>query len=164
MIWVVKPQSSRNCPYQLFWFSWPDPRAISERLFSKMNEEPSINPSAVPDQSDADIVPLLKRMQQQLSSLEKKIDTLINQSQEKPFREKSFPNRPFRGRSFSKPLRSFDQSQRNGKGEREYGPREHGSRERDAAQGRFYERRQRDKNRGSDPKKKPFFFKRKDRE
>jgi len=124
-----------------------------------MNEEPSINPSAVPDQSDADIVPLLKRMQQQLSSLEKKIDTLINQSQEKPFREKSFPNRPFRGRSFSKPLRSFDQSQRHGKGEREHGPGE-----RDSAQGRFYERRQRDKNRGSDQKKKPFFFKRKDRE
>jgi hypothetical protein len=124
-----------------------------------MTEESSLNPSAVPDQPDTDVVSLLKRMQQQLLYLEKKIDMLVSQSQEKPFREKSSPDRPFRKRPFSKPLRSFDHSQRYGKGEREHSPRE-----RDSAQGRYYERRPRENDRGSNLRKKPFSFKRKDRE
>jgi hypothetical protein len=98
-------------------------------------------------------------MQQQLLLLEKKIDMLINQSQEKPFREKPSPGRPFRERPFSKPLRSFGHSHRHGKGEHEHSPRE-----RDSAQGRHSEHRQRNEKRNFGPKKKPFFFERKDRE
>jgi hypothetical protein len=124
-----------------------------------MNEDPIINPSAVADQSESDVVSLLKRMQQHLLFLEKKIDLLISQSQERPRRENAPSDRPFRKRPFSKPFRSFDHPQRQGKGER--GP---SSRERDSAQGPYYERRPHDKNRGPNPKKKPFSFKRKDRE
>jgi hypothetical protein len=124
-----------------------------------MNEESIINPSAVPDESDTDIVSLLKKMQQQLLFLERKIDMLVSQSKERPSGGNVSPDRPFRSRPFSKPYRSFDHPQRHGKGEREHSPRE-----RDSAQGHFYERRQRDKSRGPDPKKKPFAFKRKDRE
>jgi hypothetical protein len=119
-----------------------------------MNEESSLNPSAVPDQPDADLVSLLKRMQQQLLILEKKVDLLISRSQEKPSHDRPFGKRPF-----SKPFRSFDHSQRHSKGEREHNPRE-----RDSAPGHFYERRPKEKSRGSIPRKKPFGFKRKDRE
>jgi hypothetical protein len=124
-----------------------------------MKEESSINLAAVSDESDSDVVSLLKKIQQQVLFLEKKIDLLISQSQERPSRERSSPDRPFHKRPFSKPFRSFDHPQRHGKGE--YG---RSSGERDSAQGRFYERRPHDKSRGPNPKKKPFFFKRKDRE
>ena len=123
-----------------------------------MNEESSINPMAVSDESATDVVSLLKRMQQQLAFLERKIDLLITQSQERPSGGKS-PDRPFRKRPFSKPVRSFDHPQRHGQGE--YG---HSPRERDSAQGHFYERHLREKSRGANPKKKSFSFKRKDRE
>jgi hypothetical protein len=124
-----------------------------------MNEESSIGPSAVPDESDTNIVSLLKRMQQQLLFLEKKIDLLIGRSQEGPSGGKTSPDRFFRKKPFSKPFRSFDQPQRRGKGE--YG---HNPRERDSAPGHFYEQRPGEKRRGTSPKKKPFSFKRKDRE
>jgi len=122
-----------------------------------MKEESSINPSAEPDESDADVVSLLKRMQQQLLYLEKKLDLLIRQSHERPSGEKAPPDRPFRKRPFSKPFRSFEHPQRHGKGE-------HGrsSTERDSAQGHFYEHRPGEKSRS--PRKKPSPFKRKDRE
>ena len=45
-----------------------------------MKEESTINPSAVPDETDADVVSLLKKMQQQLLFLERKIDLLISNS------------------------------------------------------------------------------------
>jgi hypothetical protein len=125
----------------------------------KMKEESSINLPAVSDESDADVVSLLKKIQQQVNFLERKIDLLISQSQERPPREKLSQDRPFQKRPFSKPFRSYDHPQRHGKGE--YG---HSSGERDSAQGRFYERRPPKNSRGPNPKKKPFFFKRKDRE
>ena len=31
-IQTVKPQSSQNCPYQIFWFSWPDPRFFQRKV------------------------------------------------------------------------------------------------------------------------------------
>jgi hypothetical protein len=124
-----------------------------------MKEESSFNPSAEPDQPDTDLVSLLKKMQQQLLLLEKKVDLLISRSQEKSFGERPSQDRPFRKRPFSKPFRSFDHSHRHGKGEREHNPRE-----RDSAPGHFYERRPQEKSRGSNPRKKPFVFKRKDRE
>jgi hypothetical protein len=124
-----------------------------------MNEDTSINPSAVPDQSSTDVVSLLKKVQQQLLLLEKKIDLLVHQSQERSRGEKTPPNMAFRKRPFSKPFRSFDHPQRHGKG-----AHGHGSGERDPAQGPYYERRQREKNRVPHHGKKPFAFKRKDRE
>jgi hypothetical protein len=124
-----------------------------------MNEDPSVRPSTIPERSDTDLVSLLNKMQQQLLFLEKKIDLLISQSQERPSGEKTSQDRPFRKRPFSKPFRSFDQPQRHGKGEHGHSPRE-----RDSAQGHFYERRPGEKKRSTSPKKKPFSFKRKDRE
>jgi hypothetical protein len=119
-----------------------------------MNEESNSNTPAVPDPPDTDLVSLLKKLQQQLLILEKKVDLLIGRSQEMPFQD-----RPFRKKTFSKPFRSFDQPHRHGKGEREHHPRE-----RDSAPGHFYERRPKEKSRGANPKRKPFGFKRKDRE
>jgi hypothetical protein len=125
-----------------------------------MKEDTSISPSIIQDESDIDVVSLLKRMQQQLLFLERKIDLLLSRSQEGPSGERTSRNRPFRNGSFSKPFRSFDRSQ-HGKGEYGHG---HGPREKGSAQGHFYERRPREKSRGPNPKKNQFPFKRKDRE
>jgi len=124
-----------------------------------MKEESSINPSAVPDESDTDVVSLIKRMQQQLLFLEKKIDLLISQSRGRPSGGKPSSDRPFRERQFPKQFRPFDHPQRHGK--REFGD---SPKERDSAQGHFYEHRPGGKSRGPSPRKKPFPFKRKDRE
>jgi hypothetical protein len=123
-----------------------------------MKEESGINLFPASDESDADVVSLLKKLQQQVLYLERKIDMLISQSKDIPSREQTSPDRPFRKRPFSKPFRSFDHPQRHGKGD--YG---HSSGERDSAKPRFYERRPPQSSRGPNPKKKPF-FKRKDRE
>jgi hypothetical protein len=122
-----------------------------------MNEESSITPSEIPDGPNTDVVSLLKKMQQQLLFLERKIDSLISQSQERPHGEKASSDRPFQKRSFSKPFRSFDHPRR-----RSTEDRGRSSKEGDSAQGHFYEHRPRGKNRGPNPKKKPFSFKRKD--
>jgi hypothetical protein len=122
-----------------------------------MKEESSINPSAAPDETDTDVVSLLKRMQQQLLSLERKIDLLITNSRERSSGETPI-DRPFRKRPFSKPFRSFDQPRRHSKGGHADRPRE-----RNSAQGHFYEHRPHEKNRGSGPRKNPFSFKPKDR-
>jgi len=82
-----------------------------------MNEESPITPSAIPDESDTDIVSLLKKMQQQLHFLEKKIDLLFRQSQERQPGEKTFPNRPSQKRPFSKQYRSYDHSRHRSRGE-----------------------------------------------
>lgn len=113
-----------------------------------MNEPFSHDPSVVPGPTNADVVALIKKMQQQLEFLVKKIDVLINQSQEKPFREKRF----------SKPLRSFSHSPHHGKGEYDRSPRE-----RSFDQGRHFEKRPGGPTQGFGQKKKPFFHKRKDR-
>ena len=81
---------------------------------SEENEELS-----VPPQTDADVVSLIKKMQQQLNFLEKKIDILIGQSPERPFRE--------REKRFSKPFRpSFGGGAHHGKGNFNRGPRKEG--------------------------------------
>ena len=124
-----------------------------------MSEQFSHNPAVVVGQVNTDVVFLIKRMQQQLDFLEKKIDTLINQSQGKVFREKRF----------SKPYRSFEHSHRQGKG----GYDQH--RERDFSQGRPSarpgssfsrdgEKREDNQSRGFGQKKKPFFHKHRNRE
>ena len=122
-----------------------------------MNEESNTNVSEVPEESD--VVSLLKRMQQQLLYLEKKLDLLISQSQERQPRERTTPDRPFQKRPSSKPFRTFDHPQRRGKSEHGQG-----FREREPVQGHFYDRRPRDKSRGPNPKRKTFSYKQKDRE
>lgn len=56
-------------------------------------EEISQKPSA----KDADVISMIKKIQEQLGFLERKIDTLLQQSSEKPFQKKLFdkPFRPF---------------------------------------------------------------------
>jgi len=124
-----------------------------------MKEESIVNPHAVSEESDTDVVSLLKRMQKQLLFLESKLDLLLSQAQERPSREKNFQDRPFRKKPFSKPPHSFGRPERHGKGE--HGP---SSREGDSTPGHFYDRRPRDKSRSPHAKRKPFPFKRKDRE
>lgn len=124
-----------------------------------MNEESSITPAAVPDESDTDVVSLLKTMQQQLHFLERKIDLLISQSQKRPHGENDSPDRPSHKRPFSKKFRSFDHPRRPNREDRGYGPREG-----DSTRGHFYEHRPGGKSRGPNPKKKSFSFKRKEHE
>ncbi|MFH1801067.1 MAG: hypothetical protein ABH891_09545 [Candidatus Omnitrophota bacterium] len=74
---------------------------------------------SVPLQTDADVVSLIKKMQQQLNFLEKKIDILIGQSPERPFGD--------REKRFSKPFRpSFGGGAHHGKGNFNRGPRKEG--------------------------------------
>ena len=110
-----------------------------------MNEEFKQEPST-PQQVDLDVLGVLRRMQQQLGFLEKKIDTLIKQSSEKP---------SFRDKHFSKSFRpgGFGHSHHHDKG----GPRE----------GNFSGERpfNREGNQGGGfgQRKKQFFPRRKDR-
>jgi hypothetical protein len=122
-----------------------------------MNEESSITPSANQDGSDTDVVSLLERMQQQLHFLERKIDLLISQSQERLHGKTASSDRPSQKRPFSKQFHSFDHPRRHNREDHKHSPRES-----DSAQGHFYEHRPRGRGRGPNPKKKPFSFKRKD--
>ncbi len=82
--------------------------------YSKENEELS-----VPPQADSDVVSSIKKMQQQLNFLEKKIDILIGQSPERPFRDGE--------KRFSKPFRpSFGGGAHHGKRDFHRGPRKEG--------------------------------------
>lgn len=138
---------------------------------------------STPQQTESDVLVLIKKMQQQLTYLEKKIDILINQSQEKPFREKHF-SKPFR--SFSRPDRPGRYSDKRGQGgdsrERSFhpgpsfekrpqdehrgfgGPKKDYSvgRENSSSQDRPFKKKYSDSKRGFDPRKKPFFHQRKD--
>ncbi len=104
-----------------------------------MSEQFNQNPSVVSSSANTDVVALIKKMQQQLDFLEKKIDTLISQSHEKPLREKHF----------SKPFRPFGHSHRHGKAEYD-----------NNFSGRPGERHQGDQHQGFGQKKKTFFNKR----
>lgn len=121
-----------------------------------MKEDSSITPSALSDGPDTDVLSLLKKMQQQLLLLERKIDSLISQSQERRHREKGPSDRLFQKSPFSKQFHSFDHPRRRSRGDHEHS---HG--ESDSAKGHFYEHRPGGKGRGPNPKKKPVPFKRK---
>jgi hypothetical protein len=105
------------------------------------------------EEQGKDVFAVLEKMQQQLTYLEKKIDTLIQasqQSQQKPFeRERSFSKPPFR--SFGRPHRPEGGQGGYGppRGQGSYGPPRHEGGNRD---GNFR------------PKKKPFFGGRSNRE
>ena len=149
-----------------------------------MSEQLERDDSLSPGSNEQDVAALINKMQKQLVFLEKKIDILISQSQERPSRE----------RNFSKPFRSFDRSYRPG---HYHDKRDQGEdfRERGIRSGHHFEKRQPDENRGFggpkrdygadrenspgqdrgfkkkyggekrgfDPGKKPFFHKRKER-
>lgn len=102
-----------------------------------MTEQLKSDNSSTPQQTESDVLVLIKKMHQQLAFLEKKIDILISQSQERPFREKKFskPSRPF-GRPYSS-----DSYQ----GKRNQGE---GFRERSFHSGHPFKKRQEDKNQG----------------
>ena len=118
----------------------------NERIGVKMSEQDQ-NSSADSGSANTDVIGLLKKVQQQLEFLEKKLDTLIKQSQDKPFGEKRFSkpfNRPYSGNSYR------------GKGDHD-----RGSRDREFNQRPSFEKRREDQDQRFAPKKKPFFDKRK---
>lgn len=120
-----------------------------------MSEPVKHNPSQDLPQADSEAVALIKKMQQQLVFLEKKIDILINQSSERPFKRNHF-SRPFR----PPPHRSgdFPHSHRSGKG-----ANDHRSGERNFARGRYFDKQQSGESRELGQGKKPFFQRRKGR-
>jgi len=140
-----------------------------------MNEQSGNVNSSGPAEAEANLVFLVKKMHEQLAFLEKKIDMLIKQSQERPPRPSG--NRPYR------PRPDYDQRGRSeGSGERgayggsyfkksrgpEHrgfsGPQKEYGAGRDSGSGdRPFKKKYGEKKRGFAPGKKPFFQKRKDR-
>ena len=115
-----------------------------------MTEQLKSDNFSAPQQTEPDVLVLIKKMQQQLASLEKKIDILISQSQEKPFREKHF----------SKPFRSFDRPYRPG---HYHDKKDHGDDPKNSSSpDRHFKKKYGGKKGGFDPRKKSFFHKRKD--
>jgi len=145
-----------------------------------MSEQPQQNDFLPPAPAEQDAVVLIKKMQQQLISLEKKIDILVNRSLGKPFSEKHF-SKPFR--SFSQHHRSSDREHGNTFGEKSFDrgrhfEKRHGeenrgfghknkaynnSRESDSGQGHHFEKGHGAEKRGFEQKNKPFYYRRKDR-
>ena len=137
----------------------------------------SDNPST-PQQSESDLVGLIKMMQQQLAFLEKKIDILLSQSKERNFSKPSRPfDRPYRpgrhqdkrGHGEDSRERSFNSGpyfeKRQGDEQRGFGgPKKNYSNEREnpSNQDRYFKKKYDDKKGGFDPRKKNFFHKRKD--
>jgi hypothetical protein len=97
---------------------------------------------------EPDAVELFKKIQQQLVFLEKKIDTLINQSSP----------RSFEAKRFSKPLRSFGNSSYHDKGKQGIGLRE-----RTFSRTSRFDKPQADGNQRFGQEKKQFFRHRKER-
>jgi hypothetical protein len=154
-----------------------------------MSEEFKSEEPVVPE-AQADVVALIKKLQQQVNALDKKIEILLSRPQERSFGDKRFSgsSRPFNRPSFH----GRDDRHSSGRGEYRHGGRESfGSRDsfrpREAREGNFRERDSReghsfekkpyhsDRPHGSDrphsgeprafaPRKKPFFLKRKERE
>jgi len=121
------------------------------------------NSSAVPQQAEPDIAAMLKRIQQQLVFLEKKIDTLLKQPSGRPFERKPFEKRPF-----SRPERPFGNYNRYGKGpqgnslrEGNFGP---GRRfDKQEGQERRFDKREGQGNQRFGQRNKPFYGQRKER-
>jgi len=111
-----------------------------------MTEEAKDEESLNPEQTEPDILFLIKRMNQKLDFLERKIDILVKQAQERPSREKYS----------SRPPRSFDRPARPGGNFRDKrGPGED-SRERGSYSGYNSERRPRDEKKGFDGPKRSY--------
>ena len=113
-----------------------------------MNEQFKNNISPGSPQNEPDLVALIKKLQDHLVILERKIDSLINRPQEE--------RRPFQEKRFSKPFRSFKHSH-HGKGE--YNNPARG--EKFSSGPNFKKHNSEDNKGGFGEKKKPFFFKKK---
>jgi hypothetical protein len=131
-----------------------------------MSKQDQQDDEVVESGSSGDVIFLLKKLQEQLTFLERKVDILVNQSKDKPSfnRERTFSKTPFRSgpsaygavrhggrpdsrseRSGPPRERSYEPGNRAPSGERSYGDRDsRGSR-------------------GFAGKKKPFFSKSKER-
>lgn len=145
-----------------------------------MSEQSQHNSPSTPAAPEQDVLALIKKMQQHLVFLEKKIDLLISQSQARPFREKHF-SKPFR--PSGPPYHRSDRAQDNTSGERSfdrgrYFEKRHSAeprgvgyrkkaydapRESDSGQRNHFEKRHDGEKRGFDQKKKPFPYRQKDR-
>jgi len=133
-----------------------------------------------PASAENDVLALIKKMQQQLSVLEGKIDTLIMQSAPRTFEKRPF-SKPFR--SFDRPPRRFDRERGSSSGERSFSSgrrfeKHHDEETRDSGaphkpygnpqesgsgNEQHFKKRYGGSKRGFDPKSKPFYLKRKDR-
>ena len=70
-------------------------------------------------EQEPDVMTVLQKMQQQLVYLEKKLDTLIQQTQQKPFNREMSSSRPFRPsfrRPDQRPGQSYGQGYNSGHG------------------------------------------------
>ena len=118
-----------------------------------MNEQFKQNDPSASPQSNQDVLALIKKIQDHLVILERKIDVLSQRPPSRPFQD-----RPYEKKSFSKPYRAYGNSSYRGKGEYDNKPREGGFRP-----GGPFKKREGDDNRGFSHKKKPFYNKHKDR-
>ncbi|MBL7131411.1 MAG: hypothetical protein ISS45_08445 [Candidatus Omnitrophica bacterium] len=106
-----------------------------------MNEDFKKEDSPSPPQQEQQVLDLVRRLQQQIISLEKKVDTLLSRPAQ----------RANEGNTFSKPFRSYGHSQYQGR------PRHRDSSgERDFSAGRF-DRQRGEGNRGPGQREKPFY-------
>jgi hypothetical protein len=117
-------------------------KAQNEKIYQRrkrkkgaMIEEPGQASPPVSPQSETEVVVLIKKLQQQMTYLEKKIDMLIQQSQAAPAAER--------------PYRSFDRFHR-----RDRGDRDRGFSPRGPSQGRPFDKRRAEESRG--PGHKPY--------
>lgn len=124
-----------------------------------MDKSVDNNRSNLPDQSGKDVASLLLKMQRQLIFLEKKIDNLISQLQEKPYRESSHFDKPYRKKSFSKasPTSRHSRSYSNEK-------QKESSDDKGSDQAFYSKYRKTNGPSGSGSQKKPFHHKQKKRE
>jgi len=135
-----------------------------------MSEQLGHNEALPPAEQSQELLVIIRKMQQQLLFLEKKIDILINnQSQSKPSVERHF-SKPFR--SYERPYRPYDRAHGSASGEKSFDRGRHfekrhseegRGREGDFSPKRHFEKRHEGVKRGFDPKKKPFTFRKKER-
>ena len=65
-----------------------------------MSEQSRQNNPEAQQHADQDVLALIKRMQHQLSFLDKIIDILIGQSQERPFKSRPYQSKPYQGKPY----------------------------------------------------------------
>jgi len=112
-----------------------------------MNENLKRQESSGQPQHEQDVLMLLKKIQQQLVFLERKVDALGGGSSPRPFNK---------DRHFRRPPRSFDHPPRNGEEKRE-----HGSGQTNISRPHYYNRNRGEERQGFSQNKKPFFRDRK---
>ena len=106
-----------------------------------MNEQSRDNEALTSASTEQDVLTLIRKMQQQLSFLEKKIDILISQSQAQPSSERPF-SKPFR--PSGRPYRRFDSGHGDSSAERSF------------ERGRHFEKRHGEETRGFEHKKRSY--------